>query len=215
MHNLSSYYAEYSLHLSFIIFLGFQLPGISLCTLNCTSLSARVLSSHSICTLNFLSFITFIIWTWYYPRHLTPSIPGYSKFISIVRPFILSIFGGSVYCFSNHRSISPISSRRFNSSFPSILNWPLSSTVIFSFFNVIRDIVPTFFRVGNVGALIDSSVGKIIVFSWGITLSTKWSNSSREVNYRLLSYQVWWASSIPNPKYLMSVCSWINKNSWC
>ena len=41
-------YDIFSLYLHFLIFLGFQLSGISLCTLNCTSLLTRVLSSHSI-----------------------------------------------------------------------------------------------------------------------------------------------------------------------
>ena len=145
-------------------------------------------------------------WFWAY-------IP-YSKVVAIVRSFILSIFGGSVDCFSDHRSISPISLHRFNSSFPSILNWPFAYTVICSLSNYSRDIVPKFCKVVNVGDLIGASVGKIFFFSWEVTLSTKWSNSYWDVNDRLFSYQGWWASSITNPKYLMSICSWINKNTW-
>ena len=158
MHNLSSYYAVYLLHPPFLIFLGSQWPGISLCTLNCTSLLDRVPSSHSILTLNFFSFLNFIILPRYKSIHLDPSTPGYSKVVSIVRPFILSIFNGSVYYFSDHISISPLSSWRFNSSFPSILNWLFSSTVICSFSDASRDIVPTFCKVGNVGAVIGVSV---------------------------------------------------------
>ena len=144
MHKLSSYHAKYSLQPPSIIFLGFQLPGISLCTLNCTSLLARVLSSHSIFTLNFVSFITFIILPRYQYIHLDPSPPGYSKVVSIFRSFIYSIFGGSVDWFSDHMSISAISLRRFNSSFPSILNYSFSSTVICSLSNASHDIVTIF-----------------------------------------------------------------------
>ena len=108
----------------------------------------------------FFSFVTFIILPQYQSKHLAPYTPGYSKFISIGRSFILSIFGGSVNCFSYHRSILPISSRRFNSSFP----WSFSPTVICSLSNSIHDIFPTFCKVGNVGAVISASVGKIIVF---------------------------------------------------
>ena len=131
---------------------------------------------------DFFSFVNFIILPRYQSRHLASSTLIYSKVISIVRPFILSIFGGSVDCFSDYRSISPISSHRFNSSFPSILNWSLSSTFICYLSNASRDILPFFCKVGNVGAVIGASVGKIIVFKWGITLSTKWSNSHREAN---------------------------------
>ena len=144
------------------------------------------LSQSSFIPLNFytefFSFLNFIILPRYQSRHLAPSTPRYSKVVSIVRSFILSIFGGSVDWFSDHRSISPISSRRFNSSVLSIFNGLFSPYVIWSQSNATRDIVPTFCKVGNVGAIIGASVGKITVFSWGVTLSTKWSNSSWEVN---------------------------------
>ena len=54
------------------------------------------------------------LWSENQSRHLAPSTPGYSKVVSIVRPFIVFIFDGSVDCFSDHRSISPLSSCRFN-----------------------------------------------------------------------------------------------------
>ena len=68
---------------------------------------------------------------------------------------------------------------------PIHLNWSFSATLIWSLCDASRDIFPTFWKVANVGAVIGASAGKIIVFSWGNTLSTKWSNSSREVNYRV------------------------------